>query len=164
MAPVTRALLAVLAAIALVGCATPPLDASNADRDLQPRDAVLGDGAEGRRVLWGGTVVGVTNEAEETLLEVLGYPLARDQRPDTDRSATGRFLIVEEGFLDPADYAPGREVSVVGPVTGTRDGRVGEHAYTYPVVAAEQLELWPRRRDTPTPPRVRFGVGVIFSN
>lgn len=159
-----RLLTALLAPLLLAACASGPLDAENAETDVLPREAALAGGAEGRRVLWGGTVVGVTNEAEETLIEVLGYPLGRDQRPDTDRGATGRFLIREAGFLDPADYAPGREVSVVGTLAGTRAGRVGEHAYTYPVVSASQLELWPRRSSVPSPPRVRFGLGVIFSN
>lgn len=160
----TRALVVTLLALLLAACAAGPLDAGDARSDLRPREAALAGDAEGQRVLWGGTVVAVTNEAERTLIEVLGYPLGRDQRPDTGRGAVGRFLIREEGFLDPADYAPGREISVVGPIAGTRDGRVGEHAYTYPVVAARQLELWPRRSDRPGPPRVRFGIGVIFSN
>lgn len=159
-----RLLLALLAPLTLVACASAPLDAGDADRELRPREAALADDAEDRRVLWGGTVVGVTNEADFTLLEVLGYPLTRGQRPDTDRAATGRFLIREEGFLDPADYAPGREVSVVGTLSGTREGEVGDHAYTYPVVAADQLELWPRQTAARPSPRVNFGFGVIFSN
>ena len=82
-----------------------------------------------------------------------------DNRPDTEARPTGRFLAEREGYLETVNYAPGRLVTVVGPVTETRRGRIGETEYEYPVVAARRIQLWqPARRYSE--PQVRFGVGV----
>ncbi len=154
--------------VLLAGCATPEprFDAADVRAGITPADATEGDAVfEGERVLWGGRVIDVSNEAEHTVLEVLGYPLDGDQRPDTDASAGHRFLVREEGFLDPEDYAAGRLVSVVGTLGDNESGRIGDAERSWPVVRAEDIQLWSERpsyRDRG--PGVNFGVGVIFGN
>lgn len=149
--------------VLLGGCATPPFDASAVDESITPQRAV--DEApllSGRQVLWGGVVIAATNLPDATRLEVLSYPLDRNQRPMTGQRAGARFLVYRSGYLETAEYAPGRQVSVVGTLSGVEQGTVGETAYRYPVVREPQLELWPELPIEEPQPRLHFGIGVIF--
>lgn len=145
---VTRgwSVLALTAAMAVAGCAShvPPAirDAPVPSPELT---AVLQDPAawEGQRVRWGGTVAAVENAAHGSVLELVARPLDRDGRPlEVDRSE-GRFLARAPGFLDPAIYGVGREVTVAGTLAGVREGAIGAYPYRYPVVSVETLYLWP---------------------
>ncbi|MFU8856265.1 MAG: Slp family lipoprotein [Deferrisomatales bacterium] len=161
--PPSRKLLCLFGALLWVGCAGAPLDTSRVDPSLLPGEVVAAPArAAGRTVQWGGLVVQTTNRVGETDLEILAYPLARGGEPRTGRPPLGRFVARRDGYLDPAEYAPGRAVTVVGAVLGTLQGRVGEAEYTYGLVAAEQLHLWPPGRLS-REPRVQFGIGAIFS-
>lgn len=149
-------------AVLLAACASaPPLDISAVDPNLTPDRAVANiEAARGQRVAWGGVIINTRNLKDTTEIEVLGFPLDRSARPDTGANPQRRFLLVREGYLEPADYRNGRLISAVGTITGIREGKVGEAPYVYPVLQAEQLYLWPiddRRR---TDPRVHFGVGI----
>ncbi len=152
----------------LAGCAAVgPLAEETASREPSP--AAVAESAsvpDGREMLWGGRIVGVSNEAETTRLEVLAYPLERDQRPDVyDRPAQGRFVVTYPGFLDPVDYAPGRVVTVRGPVVDIVHGRVGDAQYAWPQMRAEELHRWPRDPDPyRNPPRFEVRAGILFSN
>ncbi|HKL77551.1 MAG TPA: Slp/YeaY family lipoprotein [Gammaproteobacteria bacterium] len=118
---------------------------------------------QGTRVLWGGRIVSSRNDPESTRLEVLAYPLDRSQRPRLDSDPQGRFLAVKAGYLETADYAPGRAVTLTGELVATEAGRIGEADYTFPKVRVNQLHLWPERRRAQEP-RFHFGIGVIFGN
>ena len=50
-----------------------------------------------------------------------------------------------EGFLDPAEYPMGRDVTVVGSVDGTERHKVGDYDYTFAKVDASEVYLWPKR-------------------
>ena len=146
----------------LAACATPRFDTSRVDSTLTPTGVVLEPQPAGdSRVQWGGTVLQVHNGKDGTEVEVFAYPLWASGRPRPDRSPLGRFLATTSEYWDPAEFVPGRLLTVVGPVTGTRQGRVGDADLLYPVVAVEQLQLWPTEY-LPKEPRVRFGVGLIF--
>jgi len=156
-------LLTLAALLALTACASkPPLKAEGVDTGLTPVEAAS-RGATNARVLWGGVIVASTNLKDMTQIEVLAFPLEDDQSPKTDDKPLGRFLILKDGYLETADYASGRRITVVGTVTGTRPGRIGESDYTYPVVQPERMHLWPRNvTRQSTEPRFHFGVGVVF--
>lgn len=161
-----RWLVVAAGALLTAACASAPLDTADVAADLQPSQ-VQADPAAGRdrMVIWGGRIVASTNLEDQTRLEVVSYPLtARDQRPQTGRQPGARFLIYRDGYLETAQYAPGRTVSVRGRIGDSERGRIGEADYTYPVVRAEQLHLWPEQAVAADPgPRINFGVGVIFS-
>ena len=90
------------------------------------------------------------NLTEGTLLEVLQKPLDATDRPlDTDRTE-GRFMALCEGYLDPAVYSKGRQVTLAGRVLGTRTDTVGEVMYVYPLLACLEAYLWPPMPDTRT--------------
>jgi outer membrane lipoprotein len=135
-----RAFLLVLGlAACLAGCASP--GGTSAPGAAPP--ATTGGPPGERRVEWGGTIIAVSNLRDSTEIEVLAYPLMADGRPDTAAPSSGRFIAVRSGFLEPAEYRPGRLVTVAGPVGGMRQGRVGEAQVSLATVAAESLRVWP---------------------
>jgi outer membrane lipoprotein len=135
----------------LSACASGPVfNTGGVDRSLIPRDvASRPQPATGKSVQWGGVIIGTSNLKDSTQIEVLAYPLDTDERPQTDGTPLGRFILEQRGYLEPASYAEGRQLTVVGTVTGIRAGQVGESDYNYPVITARQLHLWPAgfRRD-----------------
>lgn len=153
---------ALAAALLVSGCAGARLDTSRVDPGLDPAEAAAEpERVRGRFVKWGGLLVQTTNRSDSTELEVLAYPLTRGGEPRTGRAPLGRFLARRGAYLDPAEFAPGRTVTVVGPLAGTVQGRIGEAEYAYPLVEAEQVRLWPPGYSH-SEPRFRIGIGAIF--
>ena len=144
----------------LGGCAT-PYDIGNADPRITPTEAAKDvSGMLNHTVAWGGLIANAKNLKDKSELEVVAYPLDSQNAPDSNAKPTGRFIVVQSGYLETADFAPGRLITVVGTVTETRTGTVGEAKYVYPVVVANKLQLWPRpyrdRRDS----NIHFGIGI----
>ncbi|MGD2083090.1 MAG: Slp family lipoprotein [Chromatiales bacterium] len=160
MHPAIRAASKILICALLAGCAGAPAYTPHpAARWIVPQEVGPETKDRLRPVEWGGTIVDVRNLPHSTEIEVLAYPLDADGRPDTERRPQGRFIAVERGFLEPAEYAPGRELTAHGPLTGVRQGAIGETTYRYPTLGADSLFLWPRKREG-RGPDVRFGVGI----
>lgn len=143
---------------AVVGCANTPLDV---EAGPTPQDVVAGVGGK-QPVHWGGRVVRIDNLQDRTRIEVLAFPLSGVGEPLVNRKAQGRFIVEQPGFLEPREYAPDRRIEVRGVVAGFETGSVGDAPYRYPLVAGEQVKLWPE----PSPgvydrgqPRVNFGFG-----
>ncbi len=158
-----KRILIAVATLLLAACATSPrFDTSGVATELNPQEAARLPDRAGTRVLWGGVIVQGINAQDASRIEVLGYPLDSNQRPDTDEPPLGRFIVQRQGYLEMADYAPGKLLTVVGGFTRVLDGQVGEAPYRFPVVAGERMYLWPRQ-SAPTEPRLHFGLGVIFS-
>ncbi len=111
-------------------------------------------------VLLGGTILETENYPEKSLLTVIQYPLGSRYRPDLDKSSEGRFMIVSREFLDPAIYSPGRKLTVLGTITGQKTRPVDKIIYTYPVLEASEMHLWPERDPGPARSAFQFGVGV----
>ena len=141
----------------LSGCvSTPVFDTSAVAKSLTPQSVIAEPaGSRGQTVLWGGTILDIQNLKDSTRIEVLAYPLGSSQRPVTGSKPLGRFIIHQQGFLEPATYSQGRLISVVGSVGESQSGNVGESAYTYPVINAGQLHLWP-----PASNQTRTGLSV----
>jgi outer membrane lipoprotein len=157
-------ILAVTLAI-LAGCATGPrYETAGVAMDLVPAEVSANPAVHrDTQVIWGGLIVVTRNLADYTELEVLGYPLDRSQRPDAGRGPHGRFLVRAPGYLEEVDYAQGRRVTVTGALGEHVQGLVGEAPYTYPLVQARDIHLWPvEARAEPAGPRFHIGVGVIF--
>lgn len=136
-----KQILVASAALAMGACATIPAPLEGSYAATTPKLAP----PDGETVRWGGEVIRVEPKAETTCVEVLAHELGPSARPiDTDRSA-GRFIACQDGFIEPGDYPKGREVTVVGQLSGTVTGRVGEFDYVYPRIAASTMYLWPKR-------------------
>ena len=146
-------------------CASAPkFDLTGVDPTLTPgRAAANIDTVRSQRAVWGGVIVASRNLKDATQIEVLGYPLGSNNKPKQDNTPQHRFLVMHPGYLETADYAQGRLLSVVGTVAGTQEGKVGDARYVYPVLNATQLHVWPRESYTrSSEPQIHFGVGVIF--
>ena len=152
-----------IACALLAGCVT-RFDVGDAARDVTPEQATRDPAAvQGRTVAWGGVIVGTTNMADKTRLEVLGYPLDQRNRPQVDARPIGRFLAFHAGFLEPVNFAAGRLVTVVGTIGGTLTGTVGEARYLYPTLEAGRVFLWPTAEQEASQPQLHFGVGIGIS-
>jgi len=102
---------------------------------------------QGKMVIWGGVIVKAENLKEGTLLEIVQKPVTSEKRPRPVDQSDGRFLALYEGYLDVAIYSEGREVTVGGRLKELTEKLLGEIEYTYPVVSAEEVHLWPPRQE-----------------
>jgi len=119
------------------------------------------DSYKGKTVLWGGKIIQTRNTKDTTWIELLQQPLARDDRPIRGSASEGRFLIRHEGFLDPAVYGRGLELTLVGEVRGRETRPLDEGEYSFPVVSDRQLVLWGPEQE-PTF-HLGLGFGATFS-
>jgi outer membrane lipoprotein len=109
---------------------------------------------QGKTVLWGGVIVETTNRPNESMVKVRETELDYETRPKNLDRSPGRFIIRVAGFLDPAIYREGREITVIGELAGKEVLPVGNTPYPYPVVAAKEVNLWgsrPARLPYPSP-------------
>ncbi len=157
-----RALILLLTLALMGGCASSPKVADNAERGITPIQAAEAESlpAGEKPLQWGGVIVETSNLADTSELQILAYPLKSNGRPDTTAAPNGRFIARQTGYLESVDYRTGRQVTATGPVTGKREGQVGEATYTFPVMQADELVLWPEESTREAKPRVNFGVGV----
>ncbi|MCG6938057.1 MAG: Slp family lipoprotein [Gammaproteobacteria bacterium] len=145
----------------LASCATTPeFDTTQVDQSLTPRGVVAEpDESIGKTALWGGTILETRNLRDSTEIEVLAYPLNTFHRPLLDSEPLGRFIIHRTGYLEPTNYAQGRSITVLGKISGSESGKVGESTYTYAVINSEQLYLWSQNSER-TRTSLHFGVGI----
>jgi outer membrane lipoprotein len=138
---------AIIGALLLGGCATatfPPEMLEGVNQALSLGDLRQApDAYRNEKVMLGGEILATTPRADDTEVEVLGRPLRRDDRPARTDASDGRFLVLAPQFLDPAVYTKGRRLSVIGTFTGEEERSIGDQRYRYPVIAAEQVRLWP---------------------
>ncbi|MGD9895822.1 MAG: Slp family lipoprotein [Candidatus Methylacidiphilaceae bacterium] len=98
----------------------------------------------GRMVMFGGTIAQTKNLKDVTLIEVLQERLDSSDQPISSDKIGGRFLVRTSTFLDPSIYSKGRDITVVGRLAAPQAGVIGEKPYTYPVIAATHIHLWPQ--------------------
>ncbi len=125
----------------LVGCASVPEPLRGEFTDVEPDAAI---GATGQ-VRWGGRIVEVMPMPDTTCIEILGMPLDVRARPLDLDHGTGRFRACKGGFLDPAIFATGRDITVTGSVVGEETRELGEYSYRMPRIAIDEVLLWPER-------------------
>jgi outer membrane lipoprotein len=118
-----------------------------------------------RRVRWGGIIVSTRSVENGTEVEILAKALGNDGRPEPGDVSLGRFLVNSDGFLDPAVYSAGREVTVYGVLQNVLVRNIGTRPYLYPLVKAAQLYVWTEQSDYGyddwySPFHFGFGVGV----
>lgn len=116
---------------------------------------------QGRTVEWGGIIIAAENRRDSTWLEILAYPLDDDHQPQAGARPLGRFQAVHPGYLETADYAPGRWLTVVGTIRELRVGKVGAAPYRFPLVAIGRINLWRTPpADSYSEPQIHFGIGI----
>lgn len=153
--------LLILVAFILGACASSPFKLEGVNRSLTPAQANATQAYQGQTALWGGLIISSRNLKDSSEIEVLSYPLDEQGEPNRAGSAQGRFLIKHDGYLETAQYAAGRWLSVLGTVQGPEQGKVGSADYRFAVIRSRQLHLWPetsQSNDNNT--RFHFGIGI----
>ncbi len=119
---------------------------------------------KGRLVVLGGEVLSAKRGTDSTRIEVLQIPLNSSYEPVQDRTTSqGRFLAVQEKFLDPATVPVGTLVTVVGEVTGATTLPIDDVQYTYPTLTIRHLHVWennPSRSYGRSPVSIGIGGGA----
>jgi len=128
------------AALAIAGCATIPEPLAGEYADVTPDQS--SDSHIGQRMRWGGRIVDTRPGTNETCMEILSRPLDKKARPADSDQHHGRFLACRSGFEDPAIFDAGRDITVIGQLTGFVEGHIGEFNYVYPRISADTLFLW----------------------
>jgi outer membrane lipoprotein len=95
-------------------------------------------------VILGGEILSTENLQQGTRLEVLQKSLDHSEAPMRTDDTGGRFMALCSDYLDPAVYSQGRRVTVAGRVLGSYTGKIGEVVYVYPLIACQEVHLWPR--------------------
>lgn len=96
----------------------------------------------GKEVLWGGVIIETKNRPEETIIIVRQAELDYERRPMDLNQSAGRFLVKYKDFLDPAIFQSGREITVIGELTGMENILTGGLSLTVPVILAKEIKLW----------------------
>lgn len=112
------------------------------------------------QVIWGGSVVGVRNLPDHSEIEILAYPLDSSQRPVFRAGASGRFIAIVPGYVEPMNYPGGAPITIDGQLAGTRVGQVGQASYVFPLVKVAQSHVWTPDEMRSGHPNVSFGLGV----
>lgn len=110
------------------------------------------EAAQGKPVRWGGDILEVRNLQESTDIVVLRRGLFSGGEPRPKGGEARRFVARIGGFLDPADYRPGRRLTVAGRLDGVQILKVGEYAYPHPRVLVEQHHRWDEYVEPQVPP------------
>lgn len=136
--------------VGLTACASlPPELATQSEQPITDYQQWLNsDPAQAQEVRLGGVITKVTNLKDKTRLEIVNLPISKAGRPSLDADPKGRFVAYVDGFLDPVAYANGRLITVAGQSMPPEQGKVGEYAYTFPVMKATGQRLWQIEKTT----------------
>ena len=96
--------------------------------------------------------VAVQNQQGKTRLEIATVPLDSGARPTLGEPSRGRIYADVNGFLDPVDFR-GQLVTVVGPITGTVDGKIGNTPYKFMVMQVTGYKRWHLTQQVIMPPQ-----------
>jgi outer membrane lipoprotein len=114
----------------------------------------------GKVVALGGEVLHATRLRDGTSMEVLQVPLDGSEPRMAVQQSQGRFLAVQDEFLDPATLSGRPRVTIVGEVTGAKTQRLDDSQYTYPVLAVKHMKVWQEPVPYGPRPGPRFGVSI----
>ncbi len=116
---------------------------------------------QGKMVVLGGEVLKAKRVKQGTQIEFLQLPLDTRDRPYLDRQQSqGRFLAIQQEFLDPATIGEGTTMTIVGEVSGAKTDYLDEVEYRYPVVIVKHLYDWPAPSYDHAQPQPRFSIGI----
>ncbi len=139
----------------LSGCVTVP-DAIKGSSPTPQQDLVRVMSAPqlyvGQEARFGGKVVAVQNQQGKTRLEIATVPLDSGARPTLGEPSRGRIYADVNGFLDPVDFR-GQLVTVVGPITGAVDGKIGNTPYKFMVMQVTGYKRWHLTQQVIMPPQ-----------
>lgn len=123
--------------------------------------ATAPDSYRGKIVIFGGEVLKAKRLKGGTQIELLQLPLDRGEKPILDRQRSqGRFLAIQQEFLDPATVVKGTTMTIVGEVSDAKTEPLDDVQYRYPVLIVKHLHTWPAESYGSAYPRPGFSIGV----
>ncbi|EPS2708095.1 Slp/YeaY family lipoprotein [Cronobacter turicensis] len=144
-----------LSVLLLGGCVSVP-DAIKGTSPTPQQDLVRVMNAPqlyiGQEARFGGRVVNVDNQQGKTRLEISTLPLDSAARPLLGQPSRGRIYADVNGFLDPVDFR-NQLVTVVGPITGTVEGKIGSSPYKFMVMQVNGFKRWRVTQQVMMPPQ-----------
>ncbi|ELY3543647.1 Slp/YeaY family lipoprotein [Cronobacter turicensis] len=144
-----------LSVLLLGGCVSVP-DAIKGTSPMPQQDLVRVMNAPqlyiGQEARFGGRVVNVDNQQGKTRLEIATLPLDSAARPLLGQPSRGRIYADVNGFLDPVDFR-NQLVTVVGPITGTMEGKIGSSPYKFMVMQVNGFKRWRVTQQVMMPPQ-----------
>ncbi|MBC7839556.1 MAG: Slp family lipoprotein [Nitrospiraceae bacterium] len=135
--------------ILLVGCSSQRIVPESmeplVDRTVSFQDVLVSpESYKGRVLVLGGEVLNAKRLHDSTQIELLQLPLEEGEEPSLDRQRSqGRFLALQQEFLDPATVVKGTRVTIVGEVSGAKTDRLDDVEYRYPTLIVKHLHVWP---------------------
>ncbi|MGZ8375333.1 MAG: Slp family lipoprotein [Nitrospira sp.] len=121
------------------------------------------DPYQGKIVVFGGEVLKAKRLKEGTQIELLQLPLDKGERPIHDRQQSqGRFLVIQQEFLDPATVVEGTKMTIVGELSKSKVEHLDDVEYRYPVLIVKHLHTWPAQSSDHgnAYPYPRFSIGI----
>lgn len=121
------------------------------------------DSYQGRILVLGGEVLKAKRLKDGTQIELLQLPLDKDERPILNRQRSqGRFLAIQQDFLDPATIVAGTMMTIVGEVSKAKIEQLDDVEYRYPVLIVKHLHTWVDQSDgyARVSPYPRFSIGI----
>ncbi|EMD9174615.1 Slp family lipoprotein [Cronobacter turicensis] len=144
-----------LSVLLLGGCVSVP-DAIKGTSPTPQQDLVRVMNAPqlyiGQEARFGGRVVNVDNQQGKTRLEIATLPLDSAARPLLGQPSRGRIYADVNGFLDQVDFR-NQLVTVVGPITGTVEGKIGSSPYKFMVMQVNGFKRWRVTQQVVMPPQ-----------
>jgi len=110
---------------------------------------------QGKVFILGGVIVRTKFMEEGTQIEAMHVPVDRYGTFEESGRSEGRFIALmpkDVMLLDPVVFKKGRRITLAGEFIGTRNGRIDEMSYTYPLFLIVQVYLWPHKKRYDRPP------------
>lgn len=153
-----------VAGILLSGCSSQRIVPESmellVDRTVSSRDLQASpESYKGRVLVLGGEVLNAKRLRHTTQIELLQLPLKDGEEPSRDRQQSqGRFLALQEKFLDPTTMVEGTRVTIVGEVSGAKTDRLDDVEYQYPTLIVKRLHVWPVQSTVQQQRRPSIGI------
>lgn len=123
--------------------------------------AAAPDSYQGKIVVFGGEVLKAKRLKDGTQIELLQLPLDKGEKPILNRQQSqGRFLAIQQEFLDPATIVEGTKMTIVGEVSRAKTEYLDDVEYRYPVLVVKYLHTWPAKSYGYAYPHPRFSIGI----
>lgn len=130
--------------ICLVACSSLPKTIQTPPSDDLQLEQVAGQAInyENSPVRWGGKIVSVNNDNQQSLLQIVHFPLNSYGKPIIGKVSQGRFLVQTARFLDPEIYKVGRLATFSGVLLTEQTRLVDKKTLYLPVVEMRESHLW----------------------
>jgi len=96
----------------------------------------------GQRIRWGGQIVKVSNQENQSILEIVQFPLNSYGRPMIDKTSQGRFIAHSKDFFDPFIYRQGTAITISGTIESERTMIIDKKSLSMPVIDITEIHRW----------------------